>query len=70
MDYRMFKAINGLASRSLILDMFMILISNKIRYLYAFVLIFMWFRDESYKKVTINTVISLLFTMMVNILIK
>ncbi|MFB5934595.1 undecaprenyl-diphosphatase [Peribacillus frigoritolerans] len=48
----------------------MILISNKIRYVFIFVLIFMWFRNDSYKKVSCNAVISVGVTLFINTLIK
>ena len=49
MIYNVFKSIQRSPSP---IDLFMILISKKIRYLYIFVLIFMWFRNDSYKKTT------------------
>ena len=48
----------------------MILISNKIRYVFIFVLIFMWFRNDSYKKVSCNAVKSMGITMFIHTLIK
>lgn len=43
MDYNIFRRINQLAGRYSVLDMLMILISNKVRYLFVFVLMLMWF---------------------------
>jgi len=70
MDYKIFRIINQLAGRYSVLDMLMILISNKVRYLFAFVLILMWFRGYSQRKVTVYAVISTTFTLLINMLIK
>jgi undecaprenyl-diphosphatase len=61
MDYKMFRTINQLAGRYSTIDMLMILISKKVRYVFMFVLIFMWFRNYSQKKVTIYAVTSSAF---------
>ena len=52
------------------IDLLMIFVSNKIRYLYILVLIFMWFRNDSYKKVTCNALKSAGIALLVNTLIK
>ncbi|USL43996.1 undecaprenyl-diphosphatase [Priestia megaterium] len=70
MDYKVFRTINQLAGRYSSLDMLMILISKKVRYVFMFVLIFMWFRNYSQKKVTLYAVISAAFTLFINTLIK
>ncbi|MGV7003276.1 hypothetical protein ACWA2C_32470 [Priestia megaterium] len=54
MDYKVFRAINQLSGRYSSLDMLMILISKKVRYIFMFVLIFMWFRNDSQKKIDIK----------------
>lgn len=69
MDDKMFRAINGLAGRCKPLDMLMILISNKIRLVFIFVLIFMWFRKCS-QKVTANAITSAIVTMIIHIVMK
>ncbi|MGE8203226.1 undecaprenyl-diphosphatase [Heyndrickxia sp. NPDC080065] len=58
MNIKIFKVINQFSGRCSPIDLLMILISNKIRYVYIFVLIFMWFRNDFYKKVSYNAVIS------------
>lgn len=58
MDYRIFKAVNGLAGRYSLLDKFMILISNKFHFLLILVLIFMSLRSFFHKKITLNAVLS------------
>ncbi|KJL05607.1 MULTISPECIES: undecaprenyl-diphosphatase [Priestia] len=70
MDYKIFRIINQLAGRYSILDMLMILISNKVRYLFVFVLMLMWFRGGSQRKVTVYAVISSTFTLLINMLIQ
>jgi len=70
MDYKIFKIINQLAGRYSILDMLMILVSNKVRYLFAFVLMSMWFRGHSYRKVSRYALISAAFTLLIDMLIQ
>lgn len=70
MDYKVFRAINQLSGRYSSLDMLMILISKKVRYIFMFVLIFMWFRNDSQKKLTLNAVISAVFTLFIHTLMK
>ncbi|MGM0890040.1 MAG: undecaprenyl-diphosphatase [Bacillota bacterium] len=70
MNYKVFKSINQLSRNYSPIDLLMILISKKIRYVFIFVLIFMWFKNDSYKKVSCNAVISVGVTLFINILIK
>ncbi|QSX23622.1 undecaprenyl-diphosphatase [Priestia megaterium] len=70
MDYKVFRAINQLSGRYSSLDMLMILISKKVRYIFMFVLIFMWFRNDSQKKLILNAVISAVFTLFIHTLMK
>ena len=70
MDNKIFRIINQLAGRYSVLDMLMILVSNKVRYLFAFVLMLMWFRGDSQRKVTRYALISAAFTLFINTLIK
>ncbi|MBS4189506.1 undecaprenyl-diphosphatase [Bacillus sp. FJAT-49705] len=70
MDYKIFKEINQLSGRCSPIDILMILISNRIRYVFIFVLIFMWFRNDANKIMSRNAVISAGITMLINILIK
>ncbi len=70
MNYKIYRSIQQLAGYRSPIDLIMILISNKIRYLYMFVLIFMWFRNESYKKVTRNAMRSSGITLLIHTLIK
>ncbi|WP_195780353.1 undecaprenyl-diphosphatase [Priestia megaterium] len=70
MDDKGFRTINQLAGRYSVLDMLMILISKKVRYVFMFVLIFMWFRNDSQKKVTLNAVVSAVFMLFIHTLMK
>lgn len=70
MDYRIFRAINQFAGRFRLFDTIMIIISQKVRYLFLILLIFMWFRNNSYKKVTLYAGISVVVTLFLNCLIK
>lgn len=70
MDYQLFRRIIRLAGYNPSLDKTMIFISNNARYVFAFLLIFMWFRDRSNKKVTINAINSLVFSMFIHFLFK
>src|SRR5687767_6699558 len=70
MDYRIFRAINQFTGRYQLFDTIMVAISQKVRYLYLILLIFMWFRNHSYKKVTLYACISVVITILLNCLIK
>jgi undecaprenyl-diphosphatase len=70
MNNKVFKLINQFSGRYSPIDLLMILISNKIRYVFIFVLIFMWFRNDSYKKVSCNAVKSTGITWLIHTLIK
>lgn len=70
MNNKVFKLINQFSGRYSPIDLLMILISNKIRYVFIFVLIFMWFRNDSYKKVSCNAVKSTGITLFIHTLIK
>ncbi|MFC0271419.1 undecaprenyl-diphosphatase [Metabacillus herbersteinensis] len=70
MDYKMFKSINRLVGHYSLIDMLMILISNKVRYVFIIVLGLMWFRNNSNKKIVLNAVKSTVFTLLINTLIK
>ncbi|MBU8880875.1 undecaprenyl-diphosphatase [Bacillus sp. FJAT-29790] len=70
MDYRVFRAINQFAGRYRLLDMIMITISQKVRYLFVLILILMWFRNHYHKKITLFTGISVGITFLLNKIIK
>lgn len=68
MNYSIFKSI--IAGYRSPIDLLMILISNKIRYLYIFVLLFMWFKNESSNKVARNSVVSVGISLVIHTIIK
>lgn len=70
MDQKLFKLINDLAGKNVLVDNIMIFASKKIRYIFAFVLFFMWLRDYSYKKVIYQSVISIMINICINALIN
>ncbi|MFC3884820.1 undecaprenyl-diphosphatase [Bacillus songklensis] len=70
MDYKMFRAINRLAGRYSVMDELMIWISNRVRYVYIFLLVFMWFRDYSSKKASRHAGVSALLSLFIHGFIK
>lgn len=70
LDYRIFRAINQFAGRYHLFDTFIIAISQKVRYLFAILLFFMWFRNIFYKKITLYAGISIVITILLNSVIK
>jgi undecaprenyl-diphosphatase len=67
LDVKLFRAINRLSGRYLIVDKIMILISNKMRYVFFFIIITMLFRK---RKVTMEAVMTILATLFMHFLIK
>lgn len=70
MNYNLFKSINQLSGRCSPIDVLMIVISNKTRYVFIFVLVFMWFKNVSYRKVSCHAMISAGVSLVINTLIK
>ncbi|MFC7785831.1 MULTISPECIES: undecaprenyl-diphosphatase [unclassified Rossellomorea] len=70
MDYKLFSAINLLSGRSEPVDLLMIFLSKKIRYVFIFVLLFMWFRNDHYRRVSWNAVMSSVITLFLHTLVK
>lgn len=62
MDQKLFKWINSLAGKNHTMDQVMMFASTKIRYLFASVLLMMLFGSQSGKKLTFQTIISLVIT--------
>jgi undecaprenyl-diphosphatase len=55
MDLRLFWAINSLSKHTDSINRMMILISNRMRYVYALVLLILWFKNRS---ITVNALIA------------
>ncbi|WP_413785429.1 undecaprenyl-diphosphatase [Cytobacillus sp. IB215316] len=53
-----------------LLDIPMIFISNNVRFVFIFILGVLWFRDHFGKKIVINSVLSVVITLITNTLIK
>lgn len=70
MNEKLFKLINQYSGRFSFLDFFMIFVSNKTRYIFVFVLIFMWFKNGSYRKASYKAGISAVITLLIHTLIK
>ncbi|WP_379969586.1 undecaprenyl-diphosphatase [Ectobacillus sp. sgz5001026] len=70
MNYKIFKSINRLSGHYSPIDLLMIFISNKLRYVFLFVLIFMWFRNDFSKRISFLAVISAGVALFLNTLIK
>lgn len=70
MNYKLFQAINRRSRRSSPIDFLMILLSNKLRYVFLFVLIFMWFRNDFSKRFAFHAVLSAGVALFLNMLIK
>lgn len=70
MIYKIIKSIQQLAGYRSPIDLLMILISNKIRYLYIFVLMFMWFRNDTHNYAVRNAIRSASVAWLIHALIK
>ncbi|WP_175990356.1 undecaprenyl-diphosphatase [Bacillus sp. Marseille-Q1617] len=70
MDDRLFRRLNLLSGGSAPIDWLMIFLSKKVRYVYIVVLIFMWFRNEEYRKVGWNAIMSSGMCLFLHTLIK
>ncbi|WP_017754741.1 undecaprenyl-diphosphatase [Calidifontibacillus oryziterrae] len=70
MNDKLFKILNQFSGRTPFIDSLMIILSNKIRYLFIFVLIIMWVRNKFYKKVALYAILSAGLTLIINPLIK
>ncbi|OIJ19290.1 undecaprenyl-diphosphatase [Anaerobacillus alkalidiazotrophicus] len=62
MDDQIFKAINGLAGRYPLVDKFMIEVSKKSNFLFIFILILISLRSLHIKKLTRQTILSIVFS--------
>jgi undecaprenyl-diphosphatase len=70
MNYKIFKFINQLSGRYPPIDLLMIFLSNKIRYVFIFVWVVMFFKNDSYKKASSNAMISASISLMILSFIK
>ncbi|MED3551997.1 undecaprenyl-diphosphatase [Cytobacillus praedii] len=70
MDNKVFMQVNRLSGRGSAIDLLMIWISKRIRFVFIFVLVFMWFKNDSYKNAANNAVMSMGITLIIHTLIK
>jgi undecaprenyl-diphosphatase len=70
MDNKIFRFINQFTGQFRVFDIIMIVLSTKLRYLFAFFMIFMWVRDTQHKKITSFAGISAIITFLLTSLIK
>ncbi|MGR3765728.1 undecaprenyl-diphosphatase [Rossellomorea sp. NS-SX7] len=70
MDEKVFRAINLFSGRLAPIDWLMIFLSKKVRYVFIFVLIFMWFRNGMYRKMVWNALKSSGVSLILHTLIK
>ncbi|HEY8890387.1 MAG TPA: undecaprenyl-diphosphatase [Clostridium sp.] len=54
MDYTIYSLINGLAGRVVVLDKTMVFIAQNFQYLFAIILLLLWFKKDTKEKVTAN----------------
>lgn len=70
MDFKIFRALNQFTEKVRFIDVFMIFISQKLRFLYALILIILWCRDNHHKRITLYAGISAFLTWLVTYFIK
>ncbi|SHT25803.1 Undecaprenyl-diphosphatase BcrC [Mycobacteroides abscessus subsp. abscessus] len=70
MNEKLFKIINQYSGRFSLLDFLMIFVSNKTRYVFVFMLIFMWFKNGPLRKAVYNAGLSAGITLFLHTLIK
>jgi undecaprenyl-diphosphatase len=70
MDNRIFRTLNQFTGRYYFLDTLMIIISKKLRYLFALILIIMWFRNIFHKRIASFAGISAIITFLLTSVIK
>jgi undecaprenyl-diphosphatase len=70
MDKKLFRALNQFTGHYRFLDIIMIMISKKLRYLFAFILLIMWFRNNYHRRIVSFAVISAIITFFLTNVIK
>jgi undecaprenyl-diphosphatase len=70
MDLRLFRLINQLSGHFSPIDKFMILISNRIRYVYVLILLFTAIKNRANKRIAVETGGSILLSLLLHMLIK
>ncbi|MEH7884357.1 phosphatase PAP2 family protein [Bacillus sp. JJ1609] len=70
MDLRLFQLINQLSGRNWVVDKLMILISNRIRYVYISFLVVFLIKNRFKKRLTVETGGSIFYTLFIHSLFK
>lgn len=70
MNEKIFKSINRLSGHVSPIDLLMIFITNKMRYVFLLVLLFMWFRNDFSKRISFHALISAGVAFFLNTLVK
>lgn len=70
MNNRIFKAINGMAGYSRIIDFIMVNLSTRTRYVYLFVLLFLLFRNKFNKRKTLIAGVTISITYILSHIMK
>lgn len=70
MDLRLFQLINQLSGHNWIVDKLMILISNRIRYLYISLLVVFLIKNQFKKRLTVEAVGSILYALFIHFSFK
>lgn len=70
MDKKLFKTVNQFTGHYRFLDIIMIMISKKLRYLFAIILLIMWFRNNYHKRIVSLAGISAIITFFLTSVIK
>ncbi|UAC48853.1 undecaprenyl-diphosphatase [Bacillus aquiflavi] len=70
MDEKMFRAINRFSGHLPLLDMLMIFISKKVRYVFILVLIFKYYQSSAHKNEAVHATRSALFALLILFFIK
>ncbi|MEH6944496.1 phosphatase PAP2 family protein [Bacillus sp. JJ722] len=69
MDYKIFRAINQFTGQNRLIDTMMITISRKMRYLFLFILLLMWIRNN-HRRIVLLTFISVGVTLLLEVCIN
>ncbi|MBM7704157.1 undecaprenyl-diphosphatase [Metabacillus iocasae] len=65
-----FKSINRFSGRCTPIDFLMIFFSQKVRYVFLFFIMMMWFRNRAYRKIVYCAGISSGITLVINFIVK
>lgn len=70
MDKKMFWGINQAVGKKPLLDKLMIVSSNKVRYVYAIILLYLWMKDGLDRKATNNAILSVIASILIRFIVN